>query len=166
MLCGGDVHYELPGTLKRLTTAAIRGDTESDASRALHRIILSIVGEPLQWKYKDDLHLLRAFRDIVETHQYLCSVGILHWDISPGTLLLNPSPPKPHEQPSPPMPNVQPPVQAPEREPWGFISDFDMARVDANILGRVVRERIIEPQKRASQPIMPSENAQLSERFL
>lgn len=66
MLCGGDVYYELPGTLKRLTTAAIRGEAEGDGSRVLHRLVLSIVGEPL-WKYKDDLRLLRAFRDIVES---------------------------------------------------------------------------------------------------
>lgn len=82
MLCGGDVHYELPGTLKQLTTAAIRGDTESDASRALHRIILSIVGEPLQWKYKDDLHLLRAFRDIVES-EHKSHVSVLTFKLMP-----------------------------------------------------------------------------------
>ncbi|TFY60996.1 hypothetical protein EVJ58_g4777, partial [Rhodofomes roseus] len=112
LVCGGDVTYDVPPTIKKLTTAAIRGAVEGPESRVLHRIILNIVGEPL-WRYTDELQLLCAFRDIVQVHQYLYEKGILHRDISPGNLFL----------------------WVGSAEAAGFLSDLDMARVDESALG-------------------------------
>ncbi|KAH9916782.1 uncharacterized protein B0H18DRAFT_1214928 [Fomitopsis serialis] len=70
LMSGGDVLYEDGSTLRKLSTAKVRGDPEDEDPRVLHRI------------------LLRAFYAIVEVHEYLCEKGILHGDISPGNLLL------------------------------------------------------------------------------
>ncbi|KAH9843515.1 uncharacterized protein C8Q71DRAFT_852053 [Rhodofomes roseus] len=112
LLCGGDVLYGDRQPLKLLTTAQLRGDQESSESKVLHRLVLSIVGEGL-WKYTDELQLLRAFRAVVEVHEYLCSKGIIHGDISAGNLLLWPGP---------------------SAKAAGFLSDFDLAHFDESVL--------------------------------
>ncbi|KAH9843517.1 uncharacterized protein C8Q71DRAFT_728758 [Rhodofomes roseus] len=130
LVCGGDVTYDVPPTMKKLTTAAIRGAVEGPESRVLHRIILNIVGEPL-WRYTDELQLLCAFRDIVQVHQYLYEKGILHRDISPGNMFL---------------------WTGPLAAAAGFLSDLDMARVDESVLGHPVHQEVAEPVLKAIGP--------------
>ncbi|TFY67138.1 hypothetical protein EVJ58_g1825 [Rhodofomes roseus] len=120
LLCGGDVLYGDRQPLKLLTTAQLRGDPESSESKVLHRLVLSIVGEGL-WKYTDELQLLRAFRAVVEVHEYLCSKGIIHGDISAGNLLLWPGP---------------------SAKAAGFLSDFDLAHFDESVLPHAQEEPV------------------------
>ncbi|KAH9935473.1 uncharacterized protein B0H18DRAFT_413416 [Fomitopsis serialis] len=124
---GSDVfYYKDPQTWSKITTANLRGDADDPncPSKALHRIILPMVGQPL-WKYTDELQLLNAFYAIVEAHQYLCEKGILHRDISAGNMLLWPG-----------------------GAAAGFLYDFDMAHVDRLLIDHLTIHEAVDPVKR------------------
>ncbi|KAH9935469.1 uncharacterized protein B0H18DRAFT_1101224 [Fomitopsis serialis] len=126
--CGSDVfYYEDPRTWSKITTAHLRGDVDDPnrPSKALHRIILSMVGQPL-WKYTDELQLLNAFYAIVEAHQYLCEKGILHRDISAGNMLLWPG-----------------------GAAAGFLYDFDMADVVRSLADHLITQEAVDPVRRS-----------------
>ncbi|KAH9935475.1 uncharacterized protein B0H18DRAFT_951014 [Fomitopsis serialis] len=124
---GSDVfYYKDPQTWSKITTANLRGDADDPncPSKALHRIILPMVGQPL-WKYTDELQLLNAFYAIVEAHQYLCEKGILHRDISAGNMLLWPG-----------------------GAAAGFLYDFDMADVVRSLIDHLTTQEAVGPVKR------------------
>ncbi|KAM5544012.1 hypothetical protein V8D89_002629 [Ganoderma adspersum] len=57
----------------------------------LHRVTFDDVGKPL-WKYKSPEQLVRAMRMALVAHRDLCSLGILHRDISAGNILISLTP--------------------------------------------------------------------------
>ncbi|KAI0027774.1 hypothetical protein K488DRAFT_90471 [Vararia minispora EC-137] len=60
-------------------------------SQVLHRLVIEPVGKALN-KYDTELELLKGFKMSLEGHKWLCDMGILHRDISPGDLFLSDDP--------------------------------------------------------------------------
>ncbi|PIL26920.1 hypothetical protein GSI_10058 [Ganoderma sinense ZZ0214-1] len=119
---GGDVYFKgtalsIPTTVSNLrpwnTTAQPILDMQ------LHRVVFDDVGKPL-WKYKSEEQLFRAMHMALVAHRDLCSLGILHRDISAGNILIRLNPVKLEEG------------KFEEREmdiekTEGFLTDFEFA---------------------------------------
>ncbi|KAI0027775.1 hypothetical protein K488DRAFT_60489, partial [Vararia minispora EC-137] len=63
-------------------------------SQVLHRLVIEPVGKALN-KYDTELELLKGFKMSLEGHKWLCDMGILHRDISPGNIFLSGDPEAP-----------------------------------------------------------------------
>ncbi|KAI0026770.1 hypothetical protein K488DRAFT_27257, partial [Vararia minispora EC-137] len=81
-IAGADVGVSVAGLRTQDPSALPLTD-----SQVLHRLVIEPVGKALN-KYDTELELLKGFKMSLEAHQWLCDMGILHRDISPGNIFL------------------------------------------------------------------------------
>ncbi|KAM5537554.1 hypothetical protein V8D89_008767 [Ganoderma adspersum] len=88
-IVGGDVHFKGTALAIPMTVSILhpRNTAPQVLDMQLHRVVFDDVGKPL-WKYQSPEQLVRAMSMALVAHRDLCSLGILHRDISAGNILI------------------------------------------------------------------------------